>query len=67
MTEKQKVPMFIILTPSGFEELHKHTFTMQNPLYWWSRRLYGIPIEPAVFTGVTEICFIRSPIRSPGL
>ena len=24
--------MFIILTPSGFEELHKHTFTMQNPL-----------------------------------
>ena len=29
--------MFITLTPSGFEVLHKHTFTMQNPLYWWSR------------------------------
>ena len=70
--------MFITLTPSGFEVLHKHTFTMQNPLYWWtqqdrsrtpstriwSSRVYKRTqdVKSTYQMGPSYLCFLVDPI-----
>jgi len=42
--------------------LENYTKLTENQLFnLWSRRLYGTINEPPAFTGVPEICFIRSP------
>ena len=57
----------VIPTPSGSAVLHKHTVTMQNPLYVWSRRECRHPLkllmsyDPAVLYLICKDVLQRLP------